>query len=624
MWLKYFVVFRAFVSSWLILYFILFFLVSSVTLWLRSFFIFMAFIPERILEEVREANDLVEIIASYFPLKKIGKNYKCLCPFHSEKTPSFTISPERQIFHCFGCSAGGNVFTFVMKMENLTFPESIVFLAEKAGIKLELEKTSEETKNLRQQLIKINNAAAAYFYDNLTRTKRANDYLAKRGITENSIKRFKLGYAEKSTEALKKSLEKKGFSKDILFKSGLLRLSEEKDFYYDYFRDRIIFPIQNERGECIAFGGRVLDDSALPKYLNSPETLLYHKGKVLYGFSLAKEAIGKKKRVIIVEGYLDLIKIFQAGIENVAASLGTALTLDQIRVFKRWTENIMLCFDSDEAGYISTCRAFESLLEEGLKVKAVFLPQGYDPDRYITEKGAKAFQEKIDQALDPFDYKMKFLSLKNDRSTTEGKLIIAEDLLNLITKLQNPIERSEYLKRVAETMHLDEAALIEELKRIQKGEIHSLGLPSKKEKGSLIKAQEILIGLSLEGKETLEKIANLISPADFTGIYQKIFGQIIELSKKRKKVNASDLISNLGDNPTAGEIISSILLEKEKSSIEVREKMLEDCIRRTKREKLKEKLKSLKDLIKEREKSGDINFELLAEYQHFSKLGKTH
>ena len=584
----------------------------------------MAYISEGTIEEVREASDVVEVISSYLPLKKSGKNYKALCPFHSEKTPSFVVNPEKQIFHCFGCQTGGNVFTFVMKMENLTFPESVTFLAEKAGIKIESAEGSEEKKNLRRTLLGANNAAVDYFHRNLTGTKKVTDYLAKRGISETSIKKFKLGYAQNSPDALKNILKKEGFTEDVLFKSGLLRLSEEKGFYYDYFRNRIIFPILNPRGECLAFGGRVLDD-AMPKYLNSSESFLYHKGKVLYGLSLAKEAINKEKKVIIVEGYFDLIKLSQAGLKNVVAPLGTALTLEHIRLLRRWTENIVLCPDGDEAGTKSACRGLELLLEEGLKVKVMVIPEGYDPDSYITEKGVKSFQALLADALDPFDYKMGLLAQKNDIDTIEGKLLIAEGLLALIAKSDNRLERAEYLKRIAGKMKLDEDDLKTELRKILVGKPRFPEAVEEKtieNKNGAVKAQEILIRFSLEERETLEKVAGLLSPDEFTGIYRKIFDKLLHLSQKTGKVTASDLISSLGNELEAGEIISSLLLKKEEFSPEMKGKMVDDCIRKLKKGKVEKKLEYLKDLIREDESRGEINTDHLAEYQHFSKLHK--
>ena len=584
----------------------------------------MAYISEGTIEEVREASDVVEVISSYLPLKKSGKNYKALCPFHSEKTPSFVVNPEKQIFHCFGCQTGGNVFTFVMKMENLTFPESVTFLAEKAGIKIESAEGSEKKKNLRRTLLGANNAAVDYFHHNLTGTKKVTDYLAKRGISETSIKKFKLGYAQNSPDALKNILKKEGFTEDVLFKSGLLRLSEEKGFYYDYFRNRIIFPILNPRGECLAFGGRVLDD-AMPKYLNSSESFLYHKGKVLYGLSLAKEAINKEKKVIIVEGYFDLIKLSQAGLKNVVAPLGTALTLEHIRLLRRWTENIVLCPDGDEAGTKSACRGLELLLEEGLKVKVMVIPEGYDPDSYITEKGVKSFQALLADALDPFDYKMGLLAQKNDIDTIEGKLLIAEGLLALIAKSDNRLERAEYLKRIAGKMKLDEDDLKTELRKILVGKPRFPEAVAEKtieNKNGAVKAQEILIRFSLEERETLEKVAGLLSLDDFTGIYRKIFDKLLHLSQKTGKVTASDLISSLGNELEAGEIISSLLLKKEEFSPEMKGKMVDDCIRKLKKGKVEKKLEYLKDLIREDESRGEINTDHLAEYQHFSKLHK--
>jgi len=585
----------------------------------------MAYISERTIKEVREASDVVEVISSYLPLKKTGSNYKCLCPFHSEKTPSFIVNPERQIFHCFGCQTGGNVFTFVMKMENITFPESVIFLAEKAGIRVESAEGSEEKKNLRRTLLGANNAAVDYFHHNLTRTKKVTDYLAKRGINESSIKKFKLGYAQNSPDALKNALKKEGFTEDVLFKSGLLRYSEEKDFYYDYFRNRIIFPIFNPRGECLAFGGRVLEDTAMPKYLNSSESFLYHKGKVLYGLSLAKEAINRAQRVIIVEGYFDLIKVSQAGLKNVVAPLGTALTLEHIRLLRRWTENIVLCPDGDAAGGASACRGLELLLEEGLKVKVMVIPEGYDPDSYISEKGVESFQALLAHALDPFDYKMGLLAQKNDINTIDGKLLIAEELLALIAKLDNRLERAEYLKRLAGKMKLDEDDLKTELRKILVGKprfLKAVVENATENKNGAIRAQEILIRFSLEEREILEKVTGLLSPDDFTGIYRKIFDKLLHLFQKTGKVTPSDLISSLGDELEAGEIISSLLLKREEFSPQMKGKMVDDCIRKLKKGKVEKKLEYLKDLIKEEESRGEVNTELLAEYQHFSKLHK--
>ncbi len=584
----------------------------------------MAYISERTIEEVREASDIVEVISSYLPLKKTGSNYKSLCPFHSEKTPSFVVSPERQIFHCFGCQAGGNVFSFIMKMENLTFPESVSFLAEKAGIKLETEKGSEGKRNLRRTLLGANDAAVDYFHHNLIITKKAMDYLVKRKINATSIKKFKLGYAPNSPDALKNVLKKEGFAEEILFKSGLLRHAEEKDFYYDYFRNRIIFPIFNPRGECLAFGGRVLED-AMPKYLNSSESSLYHKGSVLYGLSLAKEAINKEKRVIVVEGYFDLIMLFQAGLKNVVAPLGTALTVEHIRLLRRWTENIVLCPDGDEAGTKSACRDIELLLEEGLKAKVMVLPEGYDPDSYITEKGVENFRKLLAEAPDPFDYKMMILAQKNDANTIEGKLLITEEVLGLIAKLDNSLERAEYLQRLARKMKVDEENLRIELRKISVGKPHTLKMTlqntAEKKKG-IIKAQEILIHFSLEETEILKKIMALLSADDFTGIYRTIFEKLLYLSQKMGKVTPSDLISSLGDELEAGEIISALLLKNEEFSPEMKEKMVDDCIRKLKKEKVEKKLQSLKEIIKEEESRGEVNAELLAEYQHFSKLHK--
>ncbi len=415
----------------------------------------MGRIPEAIIEEVQSRSDIVEIISAYLPLKPAGKNYKALCPFHQEKTPSFMVSPERQIYNCFGCAEGGNVFSFLMKHEQLTFLEALKLLADKSGIRLPAEDTDrrEEGKSLR--LFKLNGLAADFFQSCLEKKEgeKALKYLRDRGLSGETVRKFRLGYALPSWDSLLQEAGRKGFPPNLLEEVGLVLRRRDKSGFYDRFRGRIIFPIFNVTGKIIGFGGRVLDDSS-PKYMNSPETPLYHKSDNLYALNLAKEHILKEGKVIIVEGYLDALTPYQEGVGNVVASLGTALSRGHLRCLRRYTREVVIVYDGDKAGVAATLRGLDLLVEEEFRVRVVSLPPGEDPDGFIREYGKEEFRRRVEKAPGLFDYKLDLLLSRYDPDSVEGKARVAREILPTIAKVRDAIEKRAYIKELATRLNL--------------------------------------------------------------------------------------------------------------------------------------------------------------------------
>ena len=421
-------------------------------------------------EQVKSAADVVKIVGDYVKLRKGGANYVGLCPFHQEKTPSFAVHPTKQIFHCFGCGVGGDVFKFVMLMENLTFPEALRRVAEKVGIRLleqELDETADASARERTELYKIHDAAAKYYAAQLgatTEGRSARAYLADRGLGDEVVGRFRLGYAPGDGQGLTRVLQESGFKLPELEKSGLVLRDAERQRHFDRFRRRVIFPIANESGKVVAFGGRALGDDQ-PKYLNSPETPIYTKSRVLYHLDRAAQGIRKLDYVILVEGYMDCIAVASAGVENVVASCGTSLTESQIRLLTRYTRRVVVNYDPDSAGVAATERSLNLLLEEGFEAKVLALPGGLDPDSFIRRQGAAAYKELLGSAPTYLDYLTDRAAVQNDISRPEGKIAAANFVMAYLVRVPNPMLRAELANRLAERLRVDNRLLREELKR---------------------------------------------------------------------------------------------------------------------------------------------------------------
>jgi DNA primase len=413
-------------------------------------------IPPEIIEQVAAANDIVEVIGGYFPLKRMGGTFKALCPFHQERTPSFTVNPHRQIFKCFGCGAGGSVFRFVMDYEHIEFLAAVRKLADKAGIKIpEAEMTQDDyaRADMRRRLLAMHADAAEFFHTQLMRGnagEAAREYMKSRGLGSEVAKAWKIGFAPDSWDGLLGEMRRQGYKEPELAASGLFSKGDEGDRLYDRFRGRLMFPICNDTGEVIAFSGRVLNAGQSPaKYLNSPETILFTKGAVLFGLHKSKRALIDRKQAIVCEGQVDLITAFEAGVQNVIAPQGTAFTDRQARILKRYVDEVMLCFDSDAAGEKAAERSLRQLMAEGLQVRVVQMPPGEDPDSLIRREGADAFRSRIAESRDFFEAQIERQASHPDFTTPRGRIAAARKLAELISLIPDGVMRDVVLNNAA-------------------------------------------------------------------------------------------------------------------------------------------------------------------------------
>ncbi len=418
-------------------------------------------IPNEIIEQVAAANDIVEVIGSYFPLKRMGSMFKALCPFHQERSPSFSVNPQRQIFKCFGCGAGGSVFRFVMDYEHIEFPAAVRKLAEKAGIQIPESQMSQgdyERLDLRRRLLGLHAEAADFFHTQLMRGKSADsarEYLKKRGLSADVAKSWKIGFAPDSWDGLLQHAEAAGYSRDELTQSGLFSGGEDNGRIFDRFRGRVMFPICNDTGEVIAFSGRVLFAEQSPaKYVNSPETPLFTKGAVLFGLHKAKRALIEKKQAIVCEGQIDLITAFENGVQNVIAPQGTAFTDRQARILKRYVDEVVLCFDSDAAGEKAAERSLPQLLNESLLIRIAEMPPGEDPDSLIQKQGGEAFAAQIAKSRDFFDFQIERQARMPDFNTPRGKVTAARKLAEFISLIPDAVAREAVINNAATRLEI--------------------------------------------------------------------------------------------------------------------------------------------------------------------------
>lgn len=577
----------------------------------------MARYSEEILDEIRNRLDIVAVISEYVPLKKGGKNFKGLCPFHQEKTPSFMVDEERQIFHCFGCGEGGNIFTFIMKMEKLNFPEAIKMLAQKAGVSLPVNE-KQNSKNIQEKelIYRLNEIAADYYQKNLflTQGKSALDYLLKRGFSKEIINKFELGYALPGFEHLVNVFLSKKITPAGLFKAGLASKSTKTNKTIDYFRNRIIFPIFNLQGNIIAFGGRVLDDK-LPKYINSPETLVYQKSKNLYGFFQAKKNIRKQNQVIVMEGYTDVLMAHQFGVDNAVASLGTALTVQQISFVKRFADEMIVAFDADTAGQSATLRSLSLIKKAGIKVRVISLPANCDPADILLKRGRQFFINLIERALPLIDYKLKILIQQFNPATTEGKVSIIRELFQDLSAIDSNIELNNEVKKLAERLGLTEDSILKDLNRYKKGDrqLPRISTDSLVE-STHINAEKILIGSMLQKKDQLEKILSELNVEDFSiPEHQEIISVIINLKKKGERISVQKVM-DLVENPQIINLLSQIIL---KDLISLDSAALERSIRAIKTYKLTLELNTIKSEIEKDEKNKkEVTPTMLQKYQN--------
>lgn len=489
---------------------------------------------KNLIEQIQKANDIVSVISENVPLHKKGNTYWGCCPFHNEKTPSFAVTPSKGLFHCFGCKAGGNVFSYVQKYDNISFPEAVIKLAERAGIDLPEEEKSPSQiayEEKLDQMREVNRLAAEFYHHQLMNTpegKMALAYLKGRGLREETIKEFKLGYAPTSWDKLTQALRGRQFSDDILMMAGLSRRS--KDRVYDYFRNRVMFPICDGRGSVIAFGGRVMDDSQ-PKYLNSSETVIFNKGKLLFAFDKAYKSIREKKQAILVEGYMDVIALHNKGIKNVVASLGTAFTPFQSQILMRQVEEIILAYDMDGAGRQAARRAMDILGQTDLKVRVLQMPDGKDPDEFIKRHGVKEFDQLVVEALTPFDFLLNEALLAHDRDTLDGKMAVLKDIFPFVAKEKQEIKRQGYLKAIALPLYLEYAVIIKQFRDFERtGKVESAQPAMASQRVMKSTIEDHIIAIALSGENYLLTVLEYIYDDDFTN---QIIPRILHKAEKQ-------------------------------------------------------------------------------------------
>ncbi|NTW59286.1 MAG: DNA primase [Nitrospirae bacterium] len=575
---------------------------------------------EDVIRRVRDSVDIYDVVSGYVSLKKAGKNWLGLCPFHSEKTPSFNVNPAKQIFHCFGCGVGGDAFKFLELQEGLNFPEAVKQLASRASITLpESRPRGDEKKSddERKALLKIIAEAADYFRRELEGPagSAARAYLAKRGLTETVIRDFSLGYARPEWDGLLKHLRQKGHPPMLLEKAGLIVKRSEGEGHYDRFRGRIIFPIRDISGRVIAFGGRVMDDS-LPKYLNSPETPLYSKSNVLYCLDQAKEPARKQGYFIIVEGYLDAIACHQYGAKNAVATLGTALTDGHLRLMRRFAQKLMLIFDPDPAGVKATLRGFELFAGSGMKVNVVSLPDGDDPDTFLKKNGYEAFASCLKGSVKFMDFVLGQVVRSGSTTSIDEKVEQAGEMLGFIAKLPSGIERDHYLRRTAEALDVDEGLLRQEMTKQRTAhagprERTAAGTPP--HKGQRPRAEEMLIHLMLRDETIARSLSEQITPEDFTDpLYRRAAERIFsvvksggELHPRSLAVPGDDELGRLISHYSVLEIAYSDQTGTDQNQKVSLEKTCADCVDRIRQHGSAKRMKSLLAAIHEAETRGD-------------------
>ena len=492
---------------------------------------------DEILDEIRSRNDIVSTISQYMTLKRKGRNYFGLCPFHNEKSPSFSVSPDKQIFHCFGCGVGGDVINFVKKIENIGFLDSVRLLAEKSGIQLpnDISKAEEENIKLKNRVYKINELAAKFYHENLYKptSKIAQDYIKKRKLNNATLKSFLMGYASNSSNELLRFLKEQGFTEEELLASCLIGKSDRG--YYDKFRNRLMIPIRDERGRFIAFGGRVLDDSK-PKYINSPENIVYSKGRNLFGLNVAREGVhGPLKRLLIVEGYMDAISLYQRGITNVVASLGTALTDSQGRLLRRNTEQVILGYDADGAGQQAIIRGMEILKNMDIDIRILQISGAKDPDEYVLKFGPEKMLKAMDEAISAIEFKIKVLRANLDLNNVNDKVKFLTEIAKILSNVDNNIEREVYIDRISKVYEISKNAIVSEVDKLL---YRSLAGVTKFEKSNIVlkDTQDSKIDVATRKREGM--VVYLL--VDYTKLSFDRIKSVVDLdlikSEKNKKI----------------------------------------------------------------------------------------
>ena len=549
---------------------------------------------DELIDDIKSNNDIVDIISQYVILKRSGRNYFGLCPFHKEKTPSFSVSPDKQIFHCFGCGAGGNVIHFISKIENIDFKESLELLAERANIKLPTLDNKEDSQRqlLKEKIYEINKIAAEFYHQNLYKntSKTAQAYIKKRKLDNKSLKNFLIGYAE-GNNSLYNYLKGKGFTEQEMLASDLINKSGNN--YIDRFKNRLMFPIQDIRNRVIAFGGRVLDNS-LPKYINSPENIVYSKARNLYGLNIAKNT--KSDKLIIVEGYMDVVSLHQRGIENVVASCGTALTEAQGRLLRKYAEKVIISYDSDGAGQAATIRGLEILSNLGCDVRILQMEGAKDPDEYVIKFGNGRFNLLIEEAISLIEFKIKILKKGLNLENTNDKIKFLNEIAKLVGLVENKIEQEIYINKISENYNISKEAIYAQINKVNYSKNPGKKILEKTYKNSsiiknnevpeaLLKREGMIILLLLNGKmEVYEQIKDKIQPEDFKKEENKKIIQKLYAEFEKGNSNIDNVLELFNDDETAISILTALMADDYEFKND--KKAIEDLINNYEKEKM--------------------------------------
>lgn len=548
--------------------------------------------PDELVEEVRMKNDIVDVISSYVKLQKKGSSYFGLCPFHNEKSPSFSVSRDKQMYYCFGCGVGGNVFTFLMEYENYSFLEALKYLADRAGVDLPKEEYSKEAKqraDMKAVLLEINKTAARYFYVQLKSAQGAHalTYLKDRRLGDEMIKAFGLGYSNKYSNDLYKYLKSKGYTDEYILKAGLISV-DEKQGVYDKFWNRVMFPIMDVNNRVIGFGGRVMGD-AKPKYLNSPETMIFDKSRNLYGLNRARTS--RKSYFLLCEGYMDVISLHQAGFTNAVASLGTALTSGHASLIKRYVQEVYLTYDSDEAGTKAALRAVPILKGAGIAARIIRMEPYKDPDEFIQNEGADAFRERIKKARNGFMFTLEVLERDYEMGSPEGKTEFMREAARRLMEFEEEIERNNYIEAVAAVYHVgkDDLRKLVSKMAIKAGLAKSVARPrsvktwEREKEDGILKSQKILLTWLTSGEDIFRQVCGIVTPGDFQeGLYREVAELLYEQYEKGA-LNPAAIISHFTDENEHREVAGLFHTRiKELSGIKEQEKALKETVIRVK------------------------------------------
>ena len=583
--------------------------------------------PQTFIDDLKRQADIVRVVQDYVSLKKKGANWMACCPFHKEKTASFSVSPAKEMFYCFGCHKGGTVFNFVMEMERVDFPEAIKIVAEKTGVPLPKQiddSRFEARKRESDQVIDLNQWALAWWEDQLKSqapaARAAREYLDQRGITEETRQAFRLGFAPDSWDALSTHLRQKGATQEQIEKSGLV-VKKDEGGSYDRFRGRLMFPVIDAQGRAIAFGGRTLDPEGEPKYLNSPETAAYTKGRHLYGLNLTRDEIRRQGFAILVEGYLDLIVPYQIGVRNVVASLGTALTPEQAKLIARFARKVVVNYDGDRAGVQAAKRAIETILAEDLEVKVLVLPDNADPDDFIRKYGADEYQKRRGEAQPHIQFVIDQAVRDRNLHSPADKAAAVEEALPFVRAVRGRIQKREYFDITMDALRVQPEQRRELWQRIRSGASTDAGAVQEIVKSRAIRtipAEEQLLEILLGNEEVRKIILPRMVPEDYAGLASEaIFQAIAKLDKQGNEITFDSLAESIADNSYASELLPPLMMKDQAESFDETLAQADKCLNSIRLIRLDQTLDELTSQIAEAERSGEAERSLDLQQQHF-------